>query len=137
MSVGRFHDQIIRFAAKAPKVAKTVKSNGLKRVLSDGIIDDTPVDTSRLKSNWQTTTGSPATSSKILMDDGSTAKAQLSGELQSANLEDTIYFTNNLDYGPKIEFEGGSPRKAPRGMVRKNLDKAGRIFAEESAKANR
>jgi hypothetical protein len=130
-----FAEELIRFQAKALANAKRVKTRALKRVVGkEGIIGDTPVDTSRLKSNWQTTTGSPASSSKILMDDGQTALSELGSTLESADLEETIYETNNLDYGPKIEFEGGSPRKAPKGMVRINLMKAPRIFKEEAAK---
>ena len=54
-------------------------------------------------------------------------------KVKGFKLGDQLTLTNNLDYAFDIEFNVGSPRKAPRGMVRINvvrwqehLDKAAR-----------
>ena len=89
--------------------------------LSAAIQQDTPVDTGRLRGNWQPSINSPATSS--LMDtDPSGAKVigKIQDTTQRIKLGDTYFFTNNLAYAAEIEFTGKS-QKAPAGMVRVNL----------------
>lgn len=88
--------------------------------LCDSIIDDTPVLSGDLKGSWHTKINDPSTSDEPRNDaSGAIPKAEL--RLNLGSITDTVYFTNGLDYSELIEFDGRSPRKAPEGMVRKNL----------------
>jgi hypothetical protein len=79
----------------------------------------TPVDTGRLRGNWQLTIGAPASSISATLDP--TGSVTLGNIVRGVGgMGKVTYLTNNLDYASKIEY-GGSPTKAPRGMVRINF----------------
>ena len=89
--------------------------------LSVAIQEDTPVDTGRLRGNWQPSINSPITSSLMDTDpSGSKVIGKIENTTQRIKLGDTYFFTNNLAYAAEIEFMGKS-QKAPAGMVRVNL----------------
>ena len=117
-----FAGQINNFSFNAiAKSKKAFKNTCIG--LSAAIQQDTPVDTGRLRGNWQPSINSPATST--LMDtDPSGAKVigKIQGTTQRIKLGDTYFFTNNLIYAYPLEFipEKMSP-KAPNGFVRVNL----------------
>lgn len=67
---------------------------------------DTPVDTGRLRANWQVTLNQPATHQV----GGSTA-SNPSPTLNSYTIDKTMYLTNNLPYADVIE-NGGANRTA-------------------------
>lgn len=80
------------------------------------VIDATPVDTGRLRGNWQVSINSPVTSETSRLDkSGGLAKAEALANLGS--LVDIVYMTNNLPYVEAIEFDGHSAQ-APSGMFR-------------------
>lgn len=91
--------------------------------LSSRIIDETPVDTGRLRGNWQASFDAAKTSklqrTQTTLGSGpATEEAeQTIGRYQPGQ---TFYLTNNLPYAAVIEF-GGSKVKAPQGMLRKNV----------------
>lgn len=87
--------------------------------LFTAIIYDTPVDTGRLQGNWQTTIGQPAVGE---LDRNGPAGATVE-ILTTVREPDVYFFTNNLPYAERIEFDGWSHTKAPAGMVRINIDK--------------
>jgi hypothetical protein len=92
----------------------------------------TPVDTGRLRGNWQTAINSPKTSHITRLDKaGGEAVAEAMANLGS--MVDVVYMTNSLPYAEKIEYEGYS-RQAPNGMVRVSAAKWQRIV-QEKAKA--
>lgn len=78
----------------------------------------TPVDTSRARSNWQTTIGTPAKGTRETFGEG--AAQVVVGEGQSVVARwkvgrGSIYLTNNLSY---IKFlDQGSSAQAPSGMT--------------------
>lgn len=90
-----------------------------------GTIQDTPVDTGRLRGNWQTSVGTPARSRlKRTAGAAQEAKAKVKGP--------NVYFlSNNLPYAPVAEYglwgagpkttASGYSKKAPNGMVRRNM----------------
>jgi hypothetical protein len=81
------------------------------------IIERTPVDTGRLQGEWQTTVQSPAGSQT-----GQRARAQAVLEIISTvDDPDLYFFSNNMPYAARIEFDGWSHTKAPEGMVRVSL----------------
>nr|DAD67373.1 MAG TPA: tail component [Siphoviridae sp. ctt5z12] len=110
--------QIENFSAKAQeKVLKIFKKSVID--LTSDIISDTPVDTGRLKNNWFPSVGaaSQQTTEATANEAGDRAENFANSEL---TLDKTFYFTNNLPYAFRIEFEGWSKVKAPQGMVRRN-----------------
>lgn len=110
--------QIENFSAKAQeKVLKIFKKSVID--LTSDIISDTPVDTGRLKNNWFPSVGaaSEQTTEATVNEAGDRAEKCAQNEL---TLDKTFYFTNNLPYALRIEFEGWSKVKAPQGMVRRN-----------------
>lgn len=110
--------QIEGFSARAQeKVLKIFKKSVID--LTSDIISDTPVDTGRLKNNWFPSVGaaSEQTTEATANEAGDRAEKCAQNEL---TLDKTFYFTNNLPYALRIEFEGWSKVKAPQGMVRRN-----------------
>lgn len=110
--------QIESFSARAQeKVLKIFKKSVID--LTSDIISDTPVDTGRLKNNWFPSVGaaSEQTTEATANEAGDRAEKCAQNEL---TLDKTFYFTNNLPYAFRIEFEGWSKVKAPQGMVRRN-----------------
>lgn len=96
------------------------------------IIFDTPVDSGRLRGNWQTTINRGASGSidRLDVNGDSTvleAMANLGGML------DTVFFVNNLPYAEKIELDGGINERG-KGMVRKHIAMWNRIV-EAKARA--
>lgn len=73
----------------------------------------------RFRGNWQVTFNVAASGNLERIDpQGSAAKAQGSGIIQQYAIgAGTIWITNNLPYGDRLEYEGWSSQ-APAGMVR-------------------
>ena len=97
-------------------ISETTKAVGgaakaIKLEVFAGVIDDTRVDTGRLKGNWQTSTGGPKT--------GVVESEDKSGVGVKAQAEETVteigvdYLSNNLDYAPLWEERDG--------MIARNL----------------
>lgn len=85
------------------------------------IIMDTPVDTGRLRGNWQAGRGSKNSGQLSVFDkSGGLSVSRITSVFTKLKSGDVAYFFNNLPYAYPIEF-GHSTRKAPQGMVRKNV----------------
>lgn len=126
---GRFESQLRGFGIHAlDKVDKVRRASVLE--LFKLVIMATPVDTGRLRGNWQTTINSPA-GAATTRDDPSGAAALAEAMANLGSLADVVWFTNNLPYAERIEYEGWS-RQAPEGMVRRHIAQWQRIV---SAKA--
>ena len=110
--------QIENFSAKAQEKALKIFKKSVIDLTSD-IISDTPVDTGRLKNNWFPSAGaaSEQTTEATANEAGDRVEKCAQNELA---LDKTFYFTNNLPYAFRIEFEGWSKAKAPQGMVGRN-----------------
>lgn len=115
---GQFEASLARFGIKSmDKVDRVRRASVLE--LFQLVIMSTPVDTGRLRGNWQTTINSPAGGVREAMDpSGSMALADVVANLGS--LLDVVWLTNNLPYVERIEYDGWS-RQAPEGMVRKHV----------------
>lgn len=108
---------------------------GVTIKLFNAVILDTPVDTGRLRGNWQLTEQSPATEQLELFDkSGAAAMTKVQAGVAASTGETTLYLTNNLPYAWRIEFEGWSHTKAPEGMVRKNIARFNRLITIEASK---
>lgn len=112
------------FTAELDQIAQRIKADNERLFRAVGIelfnrvISKTPVDTGRLRGNWQASTGRPAsgtlenTSENMARDGANRTAAKL-------ELNDTAYLTNNLPYA--VTIEEGSSTQAPEGMVKTSL----------------
>lgn len=93
------------------KVHRAVSLEALK-----GVVRMSPVDTGRLRANWQVSNGSPATGDLDATDKrGGATIAKGSTANASAEPYTETFITNNLPYSEFIE-NGGSDQ-APQGML--------------------
>jgi len=92
-------------------------SNAFKRVASSGFGIGRYLYNA--KNNWFPSVGaaSQQTTEATANEAGDRANSFVNNQLA---LDKTFYFTNNLPYAFRIEFEGWSKVKAPQGMVRRN-----------------
>lgn len=118
--------------------------------LTSDIIKDTPVDTGRLRANWQVSFNTPIDAQLKMEDKDGNATIEKAKRLISGSPIPLVYWIqNNLPYAETIEFGlypnpvkkgsrtnqakqgspvkyqvlsiGGFSAKAPQGMVRKNI----------------
>lgn len=132
-----FESDIIRFTNKSAKEADKVRRGVILKLFSS-VIDDTPVDTGRLRGNWLTSVNEPRNDVLTQNDkNGNYAKNKVAKNL--GKFGDSIHLTNNLPYakvaeygewnGPTDKVNGnGFSKKAPAGMVRKNAIRFQRIL---------
>lgn len=101
------------------KCDKAIRAIGLQ--LFGAIIKDTPVDTGRLRGNWQTTIGSPASGSFPSSTDknGSISGAAMKAKVSQYKVGQKLFLTNNLPYAQAIE--DGHSKQRPYGMVKTNV----------------
>lgn len=114
-----FESKIAKFGKDATASAIRIR-RAFTISLFNSVIQDTPVETGRLRGNWQTTEGKPAVGELDRLDKTGT-KARREVEQNVTGEDGSIYLTNNLPYVERIEFDGHSSVKAPAGMVHKNV----------------
>ena len=117
MSVG---DDLIRASVNFSKFhEKTIRSTLLG--FTRRVIRETPVDTGRLRGNWQSSLNVPemTPTTRLQTSDSGTANTDASATLDKLKIGDIFWFTNNLPYARRIE-EGWS-KQAPQGMLRRNI----------------
>lgn len=84
------------------------------------VIRETPVDTGRLRGNWQSALNVPKDDQLQVQDvSGSGSISNAENTLNKLKLGNIFWFTNNLPYARRIE-EGWS-QQAPQGMLRRNV----------------
>lgn len=92
--------------------------------LFSSVILDTPVDTGRLRGNWLISMDEPKTESVQITDPSGATTIENVTKLANAlpaGKDKAVFLTNNLPYAYRVEYDGWSHTKAPRGMVRKNF----------------
>lgn len=86
--------------------------------LGGQMIDRSPVDTGRFKSNWMTSVGPVDTSTTTMAEkSGARSRARMAEKLGGWKAGQTIWIINNLPYAYRIEYKGWS-KQAPSGVVR-------------------
>lgn len=113
--------KVAEFGVSSLKEAEQTR-RAITLKLFTSIILDTPVDTGRLRGNWRTQVDAPKLQVIARDDKGGGAATQEAVEnLGDGTGKDIgVYFTNSLPYAAGIEYEGRS-KKAPEGMVRRNI----------------
>ena len=137
--------EIIEFKNKAMTKSLVATKKAIISLTTD-IIYDTPVDTGRLRNNWIPSINQGSNFSMLGTDTSkrrSKERPTLQETISKVNtlqLGDTFYFTNNLPYAKVVEFGeypspsktgktvGGFSAKSPKGMVRVNLLKWSKYF---------
>ena len=128
-----FTAQIGSFGERAAARVQTVRRAVVMKLFSSVILD-TPVDTGRLRGNWQVSEDAPITS-EIDREDktGAGPISEVERAAKESDGDTPLFLSNNLPYAGRIEFEGHSS-KAPEGMVRRNVARFGRIISVEISK---
>ncbi|ECU9162085.1 TPA: HK97 gp10 family phage protein [Salmonella enterica] len=114
-----FADKIKQFSVEVPEqLDGTAKKITIE--LFSGVIRDTPVDTGRLRGNWQCTTGGAASGELDVTDkQGQETINKMVQTVDAAPRDFVAYLTNNLAYAPVAEFglwkdKDGKPANGPR-----------------------
>ena len=128
-----FKGDIQKFEKKAMKAA-TLVIRGTALDLSASIITRTPVQTGRLRGNWQTELNRLA--SGEVTTTPAAAIARNKGVIGKAKIADSIYLVNNLPYAPVVE-RGNYSKQAPAGMVRVTINAFKRIVQKNARRAKR
>ncbi|MDP2322569.1 MAG: HK97 gp10 family phage protein [Gammaproteobacteria bacterium] len=112
-----FGDDLRKFARKSDENAAIVH----KKVAIDlfsRVIARTPVDTGRLRGNWQAGVREYAAGELDRLDpSGGETTALMVTAVSSAEPHAALTLTNNLPYARRIEYDNWS-QQAPAGMVR-------------------
>tara|TARA_R110000803_G_scaffold37766_3_gene81488 strand:- start:456 stop:851 length:396 start_codon:yes stop_codon:yes gene_type:complete len=90
--------------------------------LSALIIKKSPVDTGRFRGNWQASINVPKGNKLERQDkskDGNDTAFLVRDVVDSLNMGQTFYLTNNLPYSRRLEY--GYSKQAPSGFLRINV----------------
>jgi len=132
MSLGPFSTGLKSWPALVRKRHLDLKrAVGIK--LFGAVIKDSPVDTGRLRSNWQTSIGSV---DHTTSDSGGTLATAIGTMTQGClDLKDpykALFLANSLPYTHRIEYDGWSHTKSPQGMVNKNVIRFNNILRTQN-----
>lgn len=127
-----FSRQLKQFEKKATNNYEQLV-RGTKLKLFSAVVNDTPVDTGRLRGNWQASLDKPALHTIDRPRTDAEVMQEIEGGLGDAG--QTSYLTNNLPYAVPIEY--GHSKKAQAGMVRRNVARFQRLVKEELRKLKR
>lgn len=114
------------FSADLSKFARHFNGNVDKTVrhavvlLAQGVVMNTPVDTGRLRANWQFGFAPPTKRLAVEDKAGGETIARIAGQTRTLRAGWDCWVVNNLPYAGRIEY-GYSRVKAPQGMVRITL----------------
>lgn len=102
----KFGAQLQKFAEQTGEDLADVDV-GFKFLLFDDAVRGTPVDTGRLRGNWQITNGAPAAGTlDVVSDDQEGTPLDPAAELEIQPFS-TTYMTNNLIYAVPMEINYG------------------------------
>ena len=122
MAGNKFEDAVRKWTQHQGKSLEHVATASFLDV-GGGTIQDTPVKTGYLRANWRVGIDAPATGQLDITDpSGQIAQADLAAKAPNI-FGRLVYFTNNLPYARRIEYEGYSSIKAPQGMLRININR--------------
>lgn len=130
-----FSGDIKKFTSKTERATLFV-FRGTALGLFSKVILRTPVDTGRLRANWQINLNSPASGTVGGSDkSGGKAISKANNGTGKAKITDSIYLINNLPYAKVIE--NGSSTQAPQGMVKVTVTEFQREVEKNVRKARK
>lgn len=128
-----FAIQVSKWGHKALNDFERIRRRAIVALFSSVILGS-PVDTGRMRGNWQISSRVPASGTVDVVDQSGKATIRKVEDFVKQGLLDkdqVTYLTNNLPYSYSIEFGGysgptekvrgdGFLKQAPKGMVREN-----------------
>jgi len=125
--------------------------DGVLLKLFGAVIKSTPVAEGRARGAWNTGINNVSLDNQANAPKGQAPLRRSAEKLRPSEMEDTIYFSNNLPYisalefgeypgvGPKtVQGAGGIySKQAPSGMVRQNIARFSNLIAREAARVNK
>lgn len=113
-AMSSFRDQIEACKDKVDRIqTETQKRTAL--LVHGAVVMDTPVDTSRARSNWTTTLNTVSTVQREA-DQAAKSNAEIQDIVsRKISIDDTIYITNNVPYIERLN--DGYSAQAPAGFV--------------------
>ena len=115
------------------KLEKVVKKTFID--LSSAVIQDTPVLSGRLRNSWFPAIDGFAKGVSDSESKGDKVLSDVKKEANKFKLGKTLTLTNNMDYAPRIEYDGWSA-KAPAGMVGINIIRFQKWIDKNARKLN-
>ena len=125
MRAGSFSVQLSNFTKEATEVL-TRKQRAIIFELAKSIVMDSPVDRGTFRGNWRFSFSHDQKQLEIQDKGGSKTLADLLNFLEGFN-GGTMWLLNGLPYGGPLEY--GHSKKAPSGMVRRNVARINAIVA--------
>ena len=98
------------------------------------VIQKSPVDTGRFKSNWMCAVGSIPTGTTLAID-VTAVVTRVEAVALGAKAGDVIYLVNNLPYARRLEY--GHSKQAPAGMVRLTIAEFNAIVDKAASEVDR
>lgn len=95
------------------------------------IIQGSVVDKGFFINSWMTSIGTPIDSREVASMTGADALTQAVQVTMKLESGDTVYFTSNLPYSFRLEYDGHSTRM-PHGTLRKNLAEFPEILKQKA-----
>jgi hypothetical protein len=116
-----FGSQLLAFSKQTQKDIDTVyRTSSIE--LCSAIIVETPVKQGTLRGAWHADLNFPTVVNNAVSNSQTGTISKLKAELVNVNIRDVVFFSNNMPYAPRIEYDGYSG-KAPQGMVRINTSR--------------
>lgn len=116
-----FSDDLRAFAEKANRNISVV-TRKVALDMGNSLVQMSPVDTGRFRSNWVASISRVDTTTTDSTDNGAVGRIEmtlaspLGPNPNRHDYADVIYITNSLPYAQRLEY--GWSKKAPAGMVR-------------------
>jgi hypothetical protein len=129
-----FSNAIARFAAATGRNIEEIhKATSLR--LFRAVILSSPVLTGRLRANWLTSVTDAATGT--VEGNGFDSLVLLGKVIDEHKPGEALVLANNLPYAARIEYDGWSHTKAPRGMVRINVTRFTKLLRDETRRVTK
>lgn len=125
MRTGSFSMQLSNFTKEATEKL-TRKQRAIIFELAKSIVMDSPVDRGTFRGNWRFSFSHDQKQLDIQDKGGGKTLTELLNFLEGFN-GGTMWLLNGLPYGLNLEY--GSSKKAPQGMVRRNVARINAIVA--------
>lgn len=122
-----FDGDIKKFKDNFEREAERKYRAALLQTMS-AVIMDTPVLEGRLRGDWEAFIGVYSSGTEGKPDpSGSIALNAVTKVIRNVKADDNVVFVNRMPYAEAIEYDGLS-KKAPEGMLRKNISRWGFIL---------
>ena len=117
MSNNKFRADIAKFNNKSKK-AQDMFVQKVVLEIDKRLVFKSPVDTGRFRNNWNISNAIPDLTTTTSPSPNLTQSRSATQIFSIKANGQTVYITNALPYAYRIEYEGWSKVKAPRGVVR-------------------